>query len=184
MWFVKKAEPTLRFNGIYRARVGDSFYWLRFYPDGTVVKSWDTTDDDARAVAKWLHKDTREKTLLEGDHMLLVRLQTFNLYLPTGSYTTIGTCVEISVQYPTSLEKLGQWEYQIGYHIVNYKGTIYKDEVKIHDINEKYSDYLQEYKFVKVAVATNNEPRKKAMYLSPDDYGFDRTVVVYITPIR
>lgn len=183
MWFSKKTEPTLRFNGIYRTRRGSAFYWLRFYPDGIVVKSWDTTDDDARAVAKWLHKDTREKTLLEGDHMLLIRLQAFNLYLPTGSYTIVGTRVEISIQYPRRLEKLSRWEYQIGYTTANYKGTIYKDEVKIHDIEDS-SDYHYEYKFVKVAVPTSKEPRKEAMYLSPDEYGFDRTVVVHITPIR
>ncbi len=181
MWF--NTEPRLRFNGIYRTRRGSEFCWLRFYPDGIVVKSWDTTDDDAHAVAKWLHKDTRKKTLLEGDDMLLIRLQVFSLYLPTGSYTIVGARVEISIQYPKRLEKLSHWEYQIGYTTINYKGTIYKDEVKIHSIEDS-SDYLYEYKFVKVAVPTSKEPRKEAITFRPDKYGFDRTVVVHITPIR
>ncbi len=179
MWFSKKDEPTLRFDGIYRAQIGNAFSWMRFYADGMIVDAGTVTDfDDGRSVAKWLHRDYRRETLLQDDDMVLRGGQLFNLYLPTGYYTTRGRNIEFSLEYPTRLQRLSTWEYQIAYTREDYKGMIYIDKIAL----EKTVNHI-EYQFLKVPVPPSKGPRKETMYFPPNTLA-DKSITIHMVPKR
>ncbi|MBC1237973.1 hypothetical protein [Nostoc sp. 2RC] len=78
----------IRFDGIYQERdPKGGFYYIKFYPDGTVITA-SSTSDNTQQVAKWFFKENHRSFISKGTYTV----ENENLQFP-------GTCNNGKVDY-------------------------------------------------------------------------------------